>query len=71
MKINNNYAIEKNKGKTLEEIMLPGEMCMTSSGKLFICVGNKDVKELNFNEQVTKEKADELIQAINLFRQGR
>lgn len=65
MKINRER--DKDKNKSLEEILRPGEMCATTSGKLFFCFGEKDVRELDFNEKVTNEKAEELIQAIKLF----
>ena len=69
MRINN--AMDRQKNKSLEEILRPGEMCVTTNGKLFFCFGDRDVKELDFNEKVTNEKAEELIQAIKLFFERR
>ncbi len=65
MGTDHNYAMDKT--ENLKEILRPGEMCITISGKLFFCFGEKVVKELNFDENVTTEKANELIQAIRLF----
>ena len=69
MRINN--AMDRQKNKSLEEILRPGEMCVTTNGKLFFCFGDKNIKELDFNEKVTNEKAEELIQAIKLFFERR
>ena len=66
-----NNAMDRQKNKSLEEILRPGEMCVTTNGKLFFCFGDRDVKELDFNDKVTNEKAEELIQAIKLFFERR
>ena len=45
-----------------------GEMCaLLDKRTICFCFGNGDIQELKFDENVTNEKADELINAIQSF----
>jgi hypothetical protein len=54
--------------KQYKDKMMVVEMCaITDKHTIVFCFGKDDIKELEFDNSVTNEKADELIQAISKF----
>lgn len=54
--------------KHYKDKIMVGEMCaITDKHTMVFCFGENDIKRLDFDEKVTEEKADELIEAIRKF----
>lgn len=65
------YLLRRGNSKDFESYktkMPIGEMCaLLDKRTICFCFGNGDIQELKFDENVTNEKADELINAIQSF----